>query len=49
MRGLGKTLQSSCPAGLNFGGCFVYALAKARREPLLFKGRDLEFTDIAAA
>ncbi len=28
------------PAGLNFGDCFSYALAKCRAEPLLFKGED---------
>lgn len=27
-------------AGLNFGDCFAYALAKLRGEPLLFKGDD---------
>ena len=37
------------PAGLNFGDCFAYALAKATREPLLFKGRDFELTDIPPA
>ena len=37
------------PAGLNFGDCFAYALAEALREPLLFKGRDFELTDIEAA
>ena len=37
------------PAGLNFGDCFAYALSKATREPLLFKGRDFELTDIPAA
>ena len=37
------------PAGLNFGDCFVYALAKATREPLLYKGRDFELTGIPAA
>ena len=37
------------PAGLNFGDCFAYALAKATQEPLLFKGRDFELTDIPAA
>jgi ribonuclease VapC len=34
------------PAGLNFGDCFSYALAKATREPLLFKGKDFSQTDI---
>ncbi len=34
------------PAALNYGDCFAYALAKVRREPLLFKGRDFEQTDL---
>ena len=34
------------PAGLNFGDCFAYALAKATGEPLLFKGDDFGRTDI---
>jgi len=38
---------SGHPARLNFGDCFSYALAKARREPLLFKGRDFAETDVA--
>ena len=37
------------PAGLNFGDCFAYALAKSRGEPLLFKGEDFARTDIAPA
>ena len=36
-------------AGLNFGDCFAYALAKVTGEPLLFKGRDFSKTDIQAA
>ncbi len=36
-------------AGLNFGDCFSYALAKASGEPLLFKGEDFAHTDISAA
>ncbi len=36
------------PAGLNYGDCFAYALAKATGEPLLFKGNDFSRTDIAA-
>jgi ribonuclease VapC len=36
-------------AGLNFGDCFSYALAKAMGEPLLFKGADFSRTDIEAA
>jgi ribonuclease VapC len=34
------------PAGLNFGDCFAYALAKSTGEPLLFKGQDFSQTDI---
>jgi ribonuclease VapC len=37
------------PAGLNFGDCFSYALAKAYDEPLLFRGEDFPRTDIDAA
>jgi ribonuclease VapC len=36
-------------AGLNFGDCFAYALAKTTGEPLLFKGEDFRHTDLAAA
>ena len=35
------------PAGLNFGDCASYALAKAHNLPLLFKGNDFPQTDIA--
>jgi len=34
------------PAGLNFGDCFSYALAKALDLPLLFKGNDFSQTDV---
>ena len=34
------------PAGLNFGDCFAYALAKTTGEPLLAKGDDFAQTDI---
>lgn len=37
------------PAGLNFGDCFAYALAKLTGEPLLFKGNDFRKTDIIPA
>jgi ribonuclease VapC len=33
-------------AGLNFGDCFAYALAKDLDEPLLFKGNDFAETDV---
>jgi ribonuclease VapC len=36
-------------AGLNFGDCFAYALAKATGEPLLFKGDEFSQTDIKRA
>ena len=36
-------------AGLNFGDCFSYALAKVSGEPLLFKGQDFRKTGIPAA
>jgi ribonuclease VapC len=35
------------PAGLNYGDCFSYALAKVLGESLLFKGDDFSQTDIA--
>jgi ribonuclease VapC len=34
------------PAGLNFGDCIAYALAKTTGEPLLFKGDDFARTDV---
>jgi ribonuclease VapC len=40
---------SSHPAQLNFGDCFAYALARTTGEPLLFKGEDFRYTDIAPA
>jgi ribonuclease VapC len=40
---------SGHPAGLSFGDCFAYALAKDTGEPLLFKGRDFVHTDVVAA
>lgn len=36
-------------AGLNLGDCFTYALAKDKREPLLFKGDDFRRTDVEVA
>ena len=37
------------PAGLNFGDCFSYALARSLGEPLLFKGNDFARTDVLPA
>jgi ribonuclease VapC len=34
-------------AGLNYGDCFAYALAKALGEPLLCRGDDFVHTDLA--
>jgi ribonuclease VapC len=36
-------------AGLDFGDCFSYALAKITGDPLLFKGEDFKRTDIPSA
>jgi ribonuclease VapC len=36
-------------AGLNFGDCCAYALAKSLGFPLLFKGNDFALTDIKRA
>ncbi len=35
-------------AGLNFGDCFAYALARVADEPLLYKGEDFKKTDIVS-
>jgi ribonuclease VapC len=40
---------SGSPAQLNFGDCFSYALARVKREPLLFKGDDFVHTDVRSA
>jgi ribonuclease VapC len=37
------------PAGLNFGDCLTYAVAKVANEPLLCLGEDFEQTDLALA
>ncbi len=36
------------PAGLNYGDCFSYALARSREAALLFKGDDFRQTDVRA-
>jgi ribonuclease VapC len=36
-------------AGLNFGDCFAYALAKEMDEPLLFKGDAFRHKDVEVA
>jgi ribonuclease VapC len=40
---------SGHPAQLNFGDCFSYALARDKREPMLYKGDDFVHTDIRPA
>jgi ribonuclease VapC len=40
---------SGHPANLNFGDCFSYALARAKREPILYKGDDFVHTDLRGA
>lgn len=40
---------SGHPAGLNFGDCFAYALAKARQDRLLYKDNDFVHTDVIPA
>lgn len=37
------------PAGLNFGDCFAYTVAKERACPLLYVGDDFSRTDLASA
>ncbi len=45
----GKWGKGVHPAGLNFGDCFAYALAKATGGGLLFVGEDFSKTDVVAA
>ncbi len=40
---------SGHPANLNFGDCFSYALARDKRELILFKGDDFVHTDLRSA
>lgn len=40
---------SGHPANLNFGDCFSYALAREKREPILFKGNNSSRTDLRSA
>jgi ribonuclease VapC len=37
------------PAKLNFGGCLSYATARLAGQPLLYKGRDFDRTDLEGA
>ena len=49
IRGFSRYGKGRHAAGLNFGDCFSYALAKALDEPLLFKGEDFRKTDVTPA
>jgi ribonuclease VapC len=40
---------SGHPANLNFGDCFSYALAREKREPILYLGDDFCHTDLRSA
>lgn len=40
---------SGHPANLNYGDCFSYALARDKREPMLYKGDDFVHTDLRSA
>jgi len=40
---------SGHPANLNLGDCFSYALARDKREPILYKGDDFGHTDLRPA
>jgi ribonuclease VapC len=37
------------PAALNYGDCFSYALATVLGEPLLYKGKDFQRTDLTSS
>lgn len=37
------------PAGLNFGDCLTYAVARLAGQPLLFVGSDFSKTDVTSA
>lgn len=41
--------KGAAPAGLNFGDCFAYALARSIDRPLLYKGADFSRTDVVSA
>ena len=49
LRDGGDSRKGRHPAGLNFGDCFAYALAKVSAAPLLYKGDDFRQTDVLSA
>lgn len=49
LEGFHRYGKGRSPAGLNFGDCFSYALAKRFNRPLLFKGDDFRHTNVEPA
>lgn len=49
INGWRKFGKGNHPAGLNFGDCFAYAVARLAGVPLLFKGDDFTKTDVVPA
>lgn len=45
-QGFQKFGKGRHPAGLNYGDCFSYALARSLGQPLLFKANDFSQTDV---
>lgn len=45
-QGFQKYGKGRHPAGLNYGDCFSYALARSLEQPLLFKGNNFSQTDV---
>jgi ribonuclease VapC len=45
-QGFQKYGKGRHPAGVNYGDCFSYALARSLDQPLLFKGNDFSQTDV---
>jgi uncharacterized protein with PIN domain len=43
------TAKRPCAAGLNFGDCFSYEVAKSNACPLLFVENDFKLTDVESA
>ena len=47
-RAFGQFGKGRHQAGLKYGDCFSYALAKVLHAPLLYKGDDFSHTDLSA-
>jgi ribonuclease VapC len=48
-RAFGRFGRGKHKADLNMGDCFSYACTRERHLPLLFKGNDFVYTDVAVA